>query len=370
MGAQDNREIEVKLGLLEPCPQLHAQLLEIGKVSAMRSDELQNIYFDTKERDLFDLKAGVRIRRGRKLNEQTLKLKGSTLAGVHSRSEYNVDISPEAVVPDLSKFPPEAFPAGTDVAALQQKLEKQCQINFRRECYDLEYKNCIFEIAVDAGSIIAGSVQAPLLELEIEVKQAALDSAELIPLFDELVFKLAKCGVKLTLEPFSKMHRAALLMGVRERNSLQLPDNPSGDIGSYIAVSLKTFESLLGLYLVKRNPLYLGYMAYTLKNLRRAYDGLVERYADDENVNFSQSFKALKQSRKLMRRSLKRLAKYMREQESRLLRAQFSGKEIDGQRAVQQLRAQIAKTQAFCLPLHLRALLLSLESVQRVNQQA
>ena len=369
MGA-DNREIEMKLGLIEPCPKLYEILQKIGQVSAMRSDELQNVYFDTPERDLFAMKAGLRIRRGHKFAEQTLKLKGTALAGVHSRQEYNVDIAPDVTTPDLHLSPAEAFADGSNLEALQQKLERQCEINFRRECYDLTYKNSLFEIAVDVGTIGAGTINAPLMELEIELKQSTLETPAIIALFDELVFKLAQAGVKLTLEPFSKMHRAALLMGIRERNSLQLPDNPAGDISGYISIGLKAFESLLGLYLVKFNPMYLGYMAYTLKCIRRAYDYLVVRSAEDDNVNFSESFAALRRNRKVIKRSLKDLAKFLRKQEQALLVHQLNGVEVDMPKAAQRLRVKISKTQAFCLPLHLRALLLSLDNVKSVNQQA
>ncbi len=370
MSAADNREIELKLGLLEPFDKLNEVLLTIGGISTKRTDDLENIYYDTKDRALYDLKAGLRVRKGRKCHEQTLKVRGSTLGGVHSRNEYNVDLKADQKKPDLKLFPAQAFPEGTDLDALQQGLVEQCHINFRRESYDLEYKGCVFEISVDNGFILAKDLKAPILELEIELKQAADDKVELVSLFDELVRALAKAGVPLTLEPFSKMHRAAMLMGVQDRNTMALPENPAGNIGAYIAVNLKTFETLLGLYLVKLNPVYLGYMAYTLKCLRRAYDFLLDEAARDDNVNDSQSFRELKKEGRKIKRTLKQLGKFLRREQNEVMPLLLTGADPDLSEAAQKLRRRISKLQAYCLPLHLRALLLRLDSVQQVNQKA
>lgn len=361
-----NKEIELKLGLLHPCAFIEEALSAAGTVSNIRQDNLQNIYFDTRDKKLFGMEAGLRIRRGSNFAEQTLKMRGQALGGIHSRNEYNVSIDGDLQVPDLKLFPEGVFPPETNLEKLQSSLEIQCEINFVRQCYDLEYKGCLFEIAVDTGLIQAGGRQCPLLELEIEVKRCD-EHTELLPLFDELVQELAEAGVPLTLEPFSKMHRAALLMGFADRNSITLPENHAEDIVSYISVNLRTFEILLGLFMARKDPVCLGYMAYTLKCLRRSYDYLVECCLWDDTINDSQSFYELQHSTRRVRRTLKKLGKYMQKLEKRIMRSVFAGEEPDLDEAVYKVRAKISKLQAYSLPLHLRAVIARLEEVKKAN---
>lgn len=365
-----NCEIEVKLGLLKPCPQLKTALQSLGEVSAPRKDTLSNTYFDTPQRALFALKAGLRIRKAQSYQEQTLKVKGAALAGVHARQEYNVSLPGGLKIPDLSLFPDDAFPEGTDIAALQQNLVEQCAIDFKRTCYDLKYKGAKFEIAVDEGFIKASGIKAPILELEIELKEGPSDSAELIPLFDEVVRGLGNAGVPLTLEPFSKMHRAALLMGAAERSAIELPKRRALSAAAYLTVNLKSFETLLGLFLVQLNPLYLGYMTVALKNLRRACGCVLTEALNDDNVNDSESCRELKADAKHIKRTLKKLARYVEKLESRVLPLTLQDQDYDLSADAQRLRRRITKTHAYSLPLHLRALLLKLQTVKTVNQKA
>lgn len=361
-----NKEIELKLGLLHPCSFIEEALGSAGKVSNVRQDNLQNIYFDTADKKLFGMKAGLRIRRGSNFAEQTLKMRGQTLGGIHIRNEYNINIDGDLQVPDLKLFPEGVFPPEIKLQELQSSLEIQCEINFVRQCYDLEYKNCVFEIAVDTGLIQADGKQCPLLELEIEVKRCD-ENTVLLPLFDELVQKLAAAGVPLTMEPFSKMRRAALLMGYDNRNSIALPENNIEDIVSYISLSLRTFEVLLGLFMAKKNPVCLGYMAYTLKCLRRSYDYMVDCCRWDETINDSQSFYELQHTTRKVKRTLKKLSKYMHRMEKHLMSSIFAGEDPDLDEAVYKVRAKISKLKAYVLPLHIRAVLAGLEEVKKAN---
>lgn len=371
MAAKDQFEIELKLGLIKPCSNLSEILEKFGTLSSTKVEQLENIYFDTKDNKLYDLGAGLRIRRAPSFTEQTLKLRGNTLGGIHQRREFNVSIDKGLKVPDLSLFPAEAFADGKfDAAALQSELESQCAINFKRVSYDFTYQGCEFEIAVDEGQIEAGKLKAPISELEIELKKGVKDKTAVITYFDEILQHLAAAGVSLTLEPFSKMHRAALLMGYAQRNSLKLNETPAGDIGTYLRVNLRIFESLLGQYLAKLDPVYLGYMAYTLKCVRRSLKFMVKLAAADENVSCSESFKLLKKERKPVCCTLKKLGTYLQDLEREVLRLQLMGAEPNLAAYAQKLRRRISKLQAFCLPLHLRALILRLESVKLINQKA
>lgn len=371
MAQKEQQEIELKLGLLKPCGNLGKILGKIGRVTSIKSENLENIYFDSRDKLLFGMQAGLRIRRGEDFAEQTLKMRGRSLGGLHSRAEYNVSIDRELKLPQLKRFPAEVFAAaGVDVDKLQSELQQECAINFKRVSYDFSYADCLFEIAVDEGTIEAGGKSAPILELEIELKKSRLQHDEIVVIFDDILQQLGRAGVPLTLEPFSKMHRAALLLGYAERNSIKLPDNPAGSITSCINTNMRAFETLLGLFLVKRNPLYLGYMAYSLSCVRRSCLLLIEEAQNDENVNFSISFREFAQEYKKASRTLKKLERYLQRREEDILFELQDGAEPWMDEVVFKLRRKISKLQAFCLPLHLRALILKMSVVKMVNQKA
>ena len=133
----NNKEIELKFGYDGKADNLFETFSKIGNVSAESEQHLDNTYFDTDDKDLFALKAGLRIRRADTFTEQTLKVKGENIGGLHKRVEYNLPIDDTAEVPNLLKFPKEAFPESFDVDSVQQKLKKVCHISFTRHLFNL-----------------------------------------------------------------------------------------------------------------------------------------------------------------------------------------------------------------------------------------
>ena len=84
----NNKEIELKFGYDGKADNLFETFSKIGNVSAESEQHLDNTYFDTDDKDLFALKAGLRIRRADTFTEQTLKVKGENIGGLHKRVEY------------------------------------------------------------------------------------------------------------------------------------------------------------------------------------------------------------------------------------------------------------------------------------------
>ena len=167
-----NKELELKFGYVGHATDLFEIFKNIGKVSDQNVEHLDNTYFDTPNKDLFAIKAGLRIRRSVDYCEQTLKVKGENIGGLHKRNEYNVDIKRSAEVPNLSKFPNEAFPKSFDIDAIQKKLEKVCRINFTRNLFNVELLDSVFEVAYDNGFIeTRDGAKHPLNELEVELKE-------------------------------------------------------------------------------------------------------------------------------------------------------------------------------------------------------
>jgi len=131
--------------------------------------ELTNIYFETDDNQLRRWDMGLRIRGVDKRFEMTLKAAGQTVGGLHQRPEYNIELS-EPVL-DIARLPAEIWPQGTDVAALQPRLQPLFTTHFRREIWLITTGHSEIEVAFDQGEVTAGELSEPLCEIELELKR-------------------------------------------------------------------------------------------------------------------------------------------------------------------------------------------------------
>ena len=132
------------------------------------AQELTNIYYETEDSQLRRWDMGLRIRGVDKRFEMTLKAAGKTLGGLHQRPEYNVDLT-EPVL-DIARLPAEIWPQGTDLAALQSRLQPLFSTHFVREKWLVHYQQSEIEVAFDQGDVAAGELKEPLYEVELELK--------------------------------------------------------------------------------------------------------------------------------------------------------------------------------------------------------
>ncbi|WP_130831845.1 CYTH domain-containing protein [[Erwinia] mediterraneensis] len=132
------------------------------------AQELTNIYYETEDSQLRRWDMGLRIRGVNQRYEMTLKTAGNTLGGLHQRPEYNVALS-EPVL-DIAQLPAEIWPQGTDLAALQSRLQPLFSTHFQREKWLVRYQQSEIEVAFDQGEIAAGDLHEPLYEIELELK--------------------------------------------------------------------------------------------------------------------------------------------------------------------------------------------------------
>lgn len=164
--------------------------------------KLSNTYFETEDGQLRRWDMGLRIRGFDNHFEMTLKTAGQTIGGLHQRPEYNVSL--EEPVLDIQRLPAEVWPAGTDLAALQQRLAPLFSTHFVREKWLVTYQESEIEVAFDLGDVSAGELSEPLTEIELELKHGQRD--------DLLAFaaELAKMG-GLRLGSLSKAARGYAL---------------------------------------------------------------------------------------------------------------------------------------------------------------
>jgi triphosphatase len=162
---------EAELKLLVDGHQAEAVLKLCQQLAKDLSSEqmvLSNRYFDTSDLRLRQAGIGLRIRRRGQQLEQTIKLSGAVVGGLHSRPEFNVAIEQER--PDLSLFSQDIWPDDFPAFALQADLEELFSTDFTRTCWRIPSHNGVIELAFDQGLIKVGDQQREIAEIELELQ--------------------------------------------------------------------------------------------------------------------------------------------------------------------------------------------------------
>ncbi len=361
----NNKEIELKFGYDGKADNLFETFSKIGNVSAESEQHLDNTYFDTDDKDLFALKAGLRIRRADTFTEQTLKVKGENIGGLHKRVEYNLPLDDTAEVPNLLKFPKEAFPESFDVDSVQQKLKKVCHISFTRHLFNLFLLDSVFEVAYDRGFIEVNKigsdtpVQYPLNELEIELKETTAKGDDLLNIFSILCTHLATNNLPLLLEPFSKMHRAALLQNSSHMLLNLSPFDTKSDatqVTEYIKNLVASFEQLYGYFIISKDITVFNLMTSVLEELLLSLKLLKKKNlpafirGQNEPVTY-------KQDLQIIYRLIKNFYKVCFHLKKKLLNAKLNGKDKAIEDLFKVVRESEKQNKMFLIPLKLRLLL-------------
>ena len=162
------REIELKLALeTRDLPALRQRLAGLGRGEAV---EVDNVYFDTDDRLLRGQRMALRVRRIGRRWVQTLKTE-TRASALSARGEWEVP-APRGRL-DLGRFP--VTPLTTLLRAHPEaRLQPAFRTRFRRTIWNAE--DGAIEVALDEGEIVAGGQEAPILELELELKSGAAEA--------------------------------------------------------------------------------------------------------------------------------------------------------------------------------------------------
>ncbi|MBC3766303.1 inorganic triphosphatase [Neptunicella marina] len=154
-----------------------------------KSLTLYNSYYDTADNALRKLDMGFRVRGCNGEFEQTIKTAGQSVAGLHQRPEYNVNLPDNQ--PQLHLFDPALWPGDMNVEQLQEELEVVFTTHFQREAYLIGFENGNqIELVFDLGKVSAGSHEQSICEIELELK--AGDAQCLFDIAEQL-FQLMPC---------------------------------------------------------------------------------------------------------------------------------------------------------------------------------
>ncbi|MTD27767.1 CYTH domain-containing protein [Erwinia sorbitola] len=166
-------EIELKFIAAPEAAAKIANKLNAWPLQYTAGQSLTNIYYETADSQLRRWDMGLRIRGFGDRYEMTLKTAGQTIGGLHQRPEYNVALEKPEL--DIQQLPAEVWPAGTDLAMLQQQLNALFSTHFVREKWVVTYLQSEIEVAYDCGDISSGDLSEPLREVELELKSGQRD---------------------------------------------------------------------------------------------------------------------------------------------------------------------------------------------------
>ncbi|MDP4984068.1 CYTH and CHAD domain-containing protein [Pseudoalteromonas tunicata] len=146
-------------------------ITQFGKrITNFPARNLLNAYFDTPNRELRALDIGLRTRCCDGECEQTIKLAGEVVGGLHQRPEYNVALSGNR--PDLEAFPANIWPHGMQISAINQSLYPIFSTNFIRRTWLVETENgSEIEVVLDKGEVSASGQHLGICEVEMELKK-------------------------------------------------------------------------------------------------------------------------------------------------------------------------------------------------------
>lgn len=138
---------------------------------------LRSTYFDTPTRELQQFGAGLRLRQIGEQWLQTVKCTGKAENGLHQRKEWEHPLAgPEFDMVLLKQT--ELAPLVED-AAVWNALSPLFTTEFERLVLPLRLEDgtCV-EMAYDRGEVRAGKQQAPIHEIELELKQGEIKKVQ------------------------------------------------------------------------------------------------------------------------------------------------------------------------------------------------
>ena len=130
---------------------------------------MQTTYYDTPEKDLSARHITLRRRMENETSVCTLKAPAEV-----GRAEFELECdSIENAIPELCKL--------ANLEELPRLLEKGpvpvCGAQFTRQAFPVNFEGATVELALDKGVLLGGGRQLPLCEVEVELKDGAVDKA-------------------------------------------------------------------------------------------------------------------------------------------------------------------------------------------------
>jgi len=234
--------------------------------------QLINTYFDTTEKALREFDIGLRTRisvdqNGEQKQEQTVKLAGQDVGGLHQRPEYTVPLADDVTskFADLNRFDKSIWPEGFDVEFIQSNLRQTFETNFEREIWVVSMPGgTSVECVLDRGHVAAEGRAEDICEIELELISGQVHE----------VFQLAQLltqALPLKLGVLSKAARGYRLVNNTELKCSNLEISQLSPHIELETAFIKMLSSAIGF--IQHNELVLS-QTESPKALRRIIDGI------------------------------------------------------------------------------------------------
>jgi triphosphatase len=241
------------------------------QVEPKATRQLTNAYYDTQDNALRQWDMGLRSRTslfdsGDGWSEQTIKLAGQDIGGLHQRPEHTIKFDhAQGVFADLTKFDPKIWPEGFVAEAIQIKLDKVFETHFKRQIWLVTLPDgTVVECVLDQGEVIAGDRCQPICEIELEIVSGQVDE-----IFALAQYLCSKIGLK--LGSLSKAARGYMLASETDLTPTNLE---ALEFYSDKTIEASFIESLTSaIKFIQHNELVFAATDST-KPLRRVLDGI------------------------------------------------------------------------------------------------
>jgi inorganic triphosphatase YgiF len=269
------QELELKLDLSEAA----AEALEASGIlpGEAKVRQLHAIYFDTPKHALARAGLSLRIRTAGDERIQTIKADGAGSAGLFLRSEWEMPVDGD--IPVLDDSTPVKALLGDRIGAVAPQFE----VAVERRMWLLQHDGAEIEVVLDRGTVRAGALEAPVCEIELELKDGepaalfalarTLDGAAPVRLG---VLTKAERGHRLS-QGTRSVFKAEPVVLTREMSAAQA--------FQHVAQScLRQFRLNEAVLLGERNPDALHQARVALRRLRSAFSIFRPLHAGDESA--------------------------------------------------------------------------------------
>ncbi|SET87301.1 CYTH domain-containing protein [Thalassotalea agarivorans] len=233
---------------------------------------LKNTYFDTPDLKLRQLDYGLRIRTYSTFQEQTIKTRGQVVSGLHSRPEYNVEIS--GSVPELALFPEQLWQDASQCQLIQEQLTPLFDTHFVRQVFTVEnIAGGSIELAYDSGSISSNNGNEKINEIELELLSGARESLFLLAekLFEFLPLRVG--NVSKAARGYALFHRRPIEPDLTPLSLIAVKPSDTLDsvFSKAISESLAQLHGLINAYTQRPRLIYLVKMTEMLAIMRHGF---------------------------------------------------------------------------------------------------
>lgn len=163
----DDMETELKLEIDPACAGALAGSAVLADIP-VRDREQWSTYFDTSDHDLRAAGVSLRVRRTGDRHVQTVKAGGSAVAGMFARPEWENDVAGPA--PELPADAPIRTLVTGDVL---DRVAPIFTVRVMRRQWIVEPDGATIELVADQGEVTAADRQAPVSEIELELKSGS-----------------------------------------------------------------------------------------------------------------------------------------------------------------------------------------------------